>query len=102
MRRAKSTSRWSVPGPRYKGGWHGNPWIDAVFSASQVRGETDGSPATPARIDGIQERQHWAAMKIWENEGGSLAVVREFADDSHPAMLSADQIGRRELPEQLD
>ena len=85
------SSRWTTLRQHYKGGWHQNPWINAVFSASQARGEAirgstasvdaesaaDGVPshsATSERSDNLQEPQQKAAMRTWENEGGSLGT----------------------------
>lgn len=88
------SSRWTRLSRRYKGGWHQNPWINAVFSASQPRGEAIGGStasvdaqsaadrehsvpsrsATSERNDSIQEPQQKAAMRTWENEGGSLGT----------------------------
>src|SRR5688572_28320614 len=93
MSRTTSASRWTSPSRRYQGGWHQNPWIDAVFTATQARGETDSStapvdaeavgyragsvlsgPATSQRSGDIQDRQQRVAVWIWENEGGSLGT----------------------------
>lgn len=82
------SSRWTTLRRRYKGGWHQNPWINAVFSASQARGEAIGGStasvdaehpapsrsATSERNDNVQEPQQNAAMRTWENEGGSLGT----------------------------
>lgn len=60
-------SRWSTPGRRYAGGWRQNPWINAVCNAIASVDE-----------DSAADRQQRAAVKTWENEGGSL--------DARPAM----------------
>ena len=89
-----SPSRWATLRRRYKGSWRQNPWINAVFSASQARGDAIGGSsasvdaesaadrehpvlsrsATSERNDSIQEPQQKAAMRTWENEGGSLGT----------------------------
>ena len=90
MRRTFIGNRWTTLGNRYAGGWRQNPWINAVCSPLHTRNETEPSttasididsaadrePAaqtrsdTPQRHDGNQEQR--AAVRTWENEGGSL------------------------------
>lgn len=81
MPRTTIGSRWTTSGQRYKGGWHRNPWINAVLDASRAQVENHGahceSPmpsgsASSQRNDGIQVAQQMAAIGNWENEGGSL------------------------------
>jgi hypothetical protein len=98
MRRPSIGSRWSTPDRRYTGSWRQNPWINAVCVALQGRSEAGGSstastdaataadrePAgqpgsdTSRRNDSNQDRQQRAAVRTWENEGGSLGA--------HPGM----------------
>ncbi len=78
MSRTTIGSRWQMLNQRYRGGWHQNPWINAVFSAAHAGGESDGSLATARRNDDNQARQQKAAVRAWENEGGSL--------DTHQSM----------------
>lgn len=81
MRRTTTGTRWNIPGRRYAGGWRQNPWINAMCSALHVRSETENGSA--ASVDacsdrkladqpGPDDRQQRAAVRIWENEGGSL------------------------------
>lgn len=94
MRRTTIASRWTTPRRHYTGGWRHNPWINAVCNASQSRSATDGSPTAPIvaefAADGeragladsatspqdveSQDRQQYAATRIWENEGGNLGT----------------------------
>lgn len=92
MRRTTIGSRWNTPGRRYTGGWRQNPWINAVYIALQARSETDGSscvsidadavadrrhggePDTSQHNDSNRDRQQRAAVRTWENEGGSLGA----------------------------
>lgn len=88
MRRTSIKSRWSTPSHRYAGGWRLNPWINAVCSPLHARNEAgDSSTASidpdcaareqagqtgsgaPQRRDNQEQR---AAVRTWENEGGSL------------------------------
>lgn len=86
-----TSSRWTTLTRRYQGGWHQNPWINAVCSASQARGQAIGGSTasvdaesaagrepsrstTSERNGSIQEPQQKAAMRTWENEGGSLGT----------------------------
>ena len=61
MPRLTIGTRWVTPSRRYTGGWRQNPWINAVSAASRARSESN------------QDLQQKAAVKIWENEGGSLS-----------------------------
>ncbi|HEY5755312.1 MAG TPA: hypothetical protein VIU34_05785 [Steroidobacter sp.] len=65
-------SRWNTPRRRYAGGWQQNPWINAVYSTTHA-----GSNALQ-RNDSHQDGQQTAAVRTWENEGGSLGT--------HPGM----------------
>lgn len=64
MRRTTTASRWTTLRRHYAGGWRQNPWINAVFSASQAR----NSSTRLGVADAIADR----AVSRWENEGGSL------------------------------
>ncbi|GFE85194.1 hypothetical protein [Steroidobacter agaridevorans] len=76
MRRTTIGSRWNTPGRRYAGGWRQNPWINAMCNALHVRNETDGACSDRKLADqpGPDDRQQRAAVRIWENEGGSLGA----------------------------
>lgn len=90
MRRTSIGSRWHTPGQRYAGGWRQNPWINAMCSALHARSATESSSAadreaagqpgsvTSQHNDGNLDRQQRAAVRTWENEGGSLGA--------HPSM----------------
>lgn len=91
MRLTTIGSRWARANGRYKGGWRHNPWINAVYVATQGR-ETNGGeitsvdaetaadreiPVPPgldnsSRNDDTKDPEQKAATKNWENEGGSL------------------------------
>lgn len=93
MRRITIGSRWTRANGRYKGGWRHNPWINAVYGASQGR-ETNGGEivsvdagtaahrevpvpsglADSHRNDDTKDPEQKAATKSWENEGGSLGT----------------------------
>ena len=64
MRHTIITSRWHTPRRPYSADWRHNPWINATDSRSQARVE--------AADDMTQDRQHRAALRIWEDEGGSI------------------------------
>lgn len=64
MRDTDIKSRWHTPHPQYSGQWLQNPWINATNGASQVRQEAADADT--------QERQHKAAIRTWEDEGGSI------------------------------
>jgi hypothetical protein len=49
---------------QYSGNWRQNPWINAANSSSQARVE--------AADDDTQDRQQKAAIRVWEDEGGSI------------------------------
>lgn len=68
MRLTTIGSRWAAQRRQYAGGWRRNPWINAALGSSQSESETDGS----------QDRQQKAAIRIWENEGGSLDTHRSI------------------------
>lgn len=70
MRRTTTRSRWPTPQQRYAGTWRQNPWINAMFIASQARGDTDGGSTAV----GVRDGQQKAAVSRWENEGGSLGT----------------------------
>lgn len=83
MRRTTIGNRWNTPGRRYAGGWRQNPWINAMCNALHAQSETESSSAAPidacsaadrklADQPGPDDRQQRAAVRIWENEGGSL------------------------------
>lgn len=78
MSRSTNGSRWSTPGRRYAGGWRENPWINAMCNAVHARSETGDVASASADADSAADQQQRAAVKTWENEGGSL--------DTHPAM----------------
>ncbi len=64
MRHIVIKSRWHTPRRPYAGQWPQNPWINAADSSSQARADAG---------DGItQDRQQKAAIRIWEDEGGSI------------------------------
>lgn len=69
MRRTTTASRWATPHRRYTGGWRQNPWINAAVPGSSAS----------VRDDGTEERQLKAAMRAWENEGGSLGAHRSIS-----------------------
>lgn len=93
MRRITIGSRWTRANGRYKGGWRHNPWINAIYGASQGR-ETDGGSIAsvdeetaahpeipvPAGLDNsncdddTRDPEQKAATKDWENEGGRLGT----------------------------
>lgn len=62
MNRTTITSRPTTPRRRYVSGWH----LDRGSNAPLAR-----SPRAP-HDDGTEQRQQNSAMKVWENEGGSL------------------------------
>ncbi len=64
MRLTKIRSRWHTPRRHYSGTWRQNPWINATIGSSQARGETTD--------DDTQDRQQKAAIRTWEDEGGSI------------------------------
>ena len=64
MRHTTTKSRWHTPRRPYSGDWRQNPWINATDSSSQARSE--------AADDITQDRQQKAAIRIWEDEGGSI------------------------------
>jgi hypothetical protein len=66
MRTTTIGSRWNTPRQRYAGGWRENPWINAAYNALHAASDTH------------QDRQQTAAVRTWENEGGSLGT--------HPGM----------------
>lgn len=81
MRRTTNGSRWTTPSRRYTGSWRHNPWINAVCTALHARSETEGSAIEPIDVDAAasqrndrQDRQQGAAVRTWENEGGSLGA----------------------------
>jgi len=86
MRRTTIGNRWTTPSRRYAGGWRHNPWINAVCNALHGRSETEGSSTAPIDADAAAsqhddrnpDRQQRAAVRTWENEGGSLGA--------HPGM----------------
>jgi len=93
MRRTTIGGRWTRATGCYKGGWRHNPWINAVYVASQGRDTNDGAigsvdaetaahpeiPVPPGlanshRNDDTKDPEQKAATKNWENEGGSLGT----------------------------
>lgn len=64
MRHTIFKSRWHTPRRPYSGDWPQNPWINATASRSQARSE--------AADDITQDRQQKAAIRVWEDEGGSI------------------------------
>jgi hypothetical protein len=64
MRNPTIKSRWHTPHAQFSGQWRQNPWINANGS---------GSPARLRAPDiDAQDRQQKAAIRIWEDEGGSI------------------------------
>lgn len=92
MRRTTIGSRWSTPRRQYSGTWPQNPWINVASSSSQAGREAaanataivvtesaaDRERAAPSHStiplhdDGTKDRQQKAAIKAWEDEGGSI------------------------------
>lgn len=66
MRITPTKSRWATPHRRYTGYWTENPWINATLLRSTA----------PPQDDDIEQRPQSAAMRVWENEGGSLGTQR--------------------------
>ena len=69
MRRYKIGSRWATPSRQYTGAWRRNPWINALSRAT-AWAFNDGS--------GSADSQLQAAIRVWEDEGGSLGIYRGF------------------------
>ena len=59
-------SRWYTPRRPYSGDWRQNPWINGTDSRSQALSE--------AGDDDAQELQQQAAIRTWEDEGGSICA----------------------------
>jgi hypothetical protein len=85
MRRTTIGGRWHIPGRRYAGGGRRNPWINAMCNALHPGSETGSSSTAPVDVcsatertptdqPGPDDRQQKAAVRIWENEGGSLGT----------------------------
>jgi hypothetical protein len=68
MHRTTIASRWVTPQRQYTGGWRQNPWINAALSRLTA----------PLHGDGTEQRQQKAALRAWENEGGSLGAHRSI------------------------
>ena len=64
MRHTTIKGHWNTPRRTYSGDWRQNPWINARDSSSQARSEA----ADDATLDGQQK----AAIRTWEDEGGSI------------------------------
>jgi hypothetical protein len=64
MRHTLFKSRWHMPRRPFAGDWRQNPWLPATASSSQARSE--------APDDLTQDRQQKAAIRVWEDEGGSI------------------------------
>lgn len=65
MRHTLFKSRWHTPRRPYSGDWRHNPWINNA--------QENSSPARIGVADDIpQERQQKAAIRVWEDEGGSI------------------------------
>jgi hypothetical protein len=65
MRHTLFKSRWHTPRRPYSGDWRHNPWINNA--------QDNSSPARIGVADDItQERQQKAAIRVWEDEGGSI------------------------------
>ena len=64
MRHITITSRWTTPRRPYSGDWRQNPWLHATDNRSQAR--------VAAPDDPTQDRQQKAAIRTWEDEGGSI------------------------------
>lgn len=64
MSRTTIGSRWNTPGRHYAGGWRQNPWINAMRIALEARHEPKDNA----------DWQQRAAVRTWENEGGSLGT----------------------------
>ena len=64
MRRATTKSRWHTPHAQFSGKWRHNPWINSI----------NGSHARLETLDiAAQDRQQQAAMRVWEDDGGSIS-----------------------------
>ena len=64
MRHTLLKSPWHTLRRPYSGDWRHNPWINAKDNSSPARIEV---------ADAItQDRQQKAAIRIWEDEGGSI------------------------------
>ncbi|WP_218042726.1 hypothetical protein [Steroidobacter gossypii] len=90
MSRTTIRSRWSTPRRQYSGTWRQNPWINAcrnsrggseaanaaatVVSEPAAHREHAGSPLSPSSLHdgGTQDGLQKAAIKTWEDEGGSI------------------------------
>lgn len=66
MRRYKTGSRWATPSRHYAGALHQNPWINAVLARS----------TTSLQDDAGADSEQKAAVRVWEDEGGSLGAHR--------------------------
>jgi hypothetical protein len=65
MRHTLFKSRWHTPRRPYSGDWRHNPWINNA--------QDNSSPARIGVADDItQARQQKAAIRVWEDEGGSI------------------------------
>jgi hypothetical protein len=64
MRNPTIKGRWHTPHGQFSGQWRQNPWINATSSGSQARLRAPDIDA--------QDRQQKAAIRIWEDEGGSI------------------------------
>lgn len=64
MRHTIVKSRWHTQRRPYSGDWRQNPWISATDRSLQPRVEA------PHEL--TQDRQQKAAIKTWEDEGGSI------------------------------
>ena len=66
MRHTLLKSRWHTPRRQYSGDWRQNPWIHATDSSAQIGVEA------PDEL--TQDRQRNAAIRVWEDEGGSIGT----------------------------
>ena len=64
MRHTIVNGRWHTPRRPYSGDWRQNPWINATDNRLQARLEAPDALS--------QERQQKAAIRTWEDEGGSI------------------------------
>lgn len=64
MRHTAIKSRWHTQRRQYSGNWRQNPWINATIGSSPARVE--------AADDILQDPQQKAALRTWEDEGGSI------------------------------
>jgi hypothetical protein len=64
MRYTLFNTHWHTSRRPYSGDWRHNPWINAKDNGSPARAEV--------AEEMTQDRQQKAAIKTWEDEGGSI------------------------------